>query len=183
LVVLPTHREVYDFGGATPADILARAAAHFAIMPATDLEACLNVVNKDPFGLAFGFYAGEETGFQVLTLKDRGLVDELIPGGYSRAWKALSVSVLHKILLEQIVRLPAQDVEEMIRYHRDARLPVDNVDAGVGEFVFFLKATPVEHIKACVERGERMPQKSTDFYPKVIAGLTLMPVGPDERLS
>ncbi|MBN1287464.1 MAG: DUF1015 domain-containing protein [Anaerolineae bacterium] len=183
LVVLPTHREIYNFTAAAPADVLARAAAHFAVAPAAGLSACLDIVNQDPLGLAFGFYGGKEVGFHVLTLKDAALVDALIPGdAHSRAWKSLSVSVLHKVLLEQIVELPAAGIEEqtMVRYHREAQLPVDNVDAGLGSFVFFLKATPVEHIKACTAHGERMPQKSTDFYPKIISGLTMMPAGTEE---
>jgi len=59
---------------------------------------------------------------------------------------------------------------------------VDNIDAGRGEFAFFLSPTTMAQIKAVAARGETMPQKSTDFYPKMIAGLALLPVGPEERL-
>ena len=37
-------------------------------------------------------------------------------------------------------------------------------------------------VKACSHRGEKMPQKSTDFYPKIVSGLAALPLGPDERL-
>jgi uncharacterized protein (DUF1015 family) len=48
--------------------------------------------------------------------------------------------------------------------------------------VFFVSATRMDQIKACTAHGETMPQKSTDFYPKMISGLSILPLGPDERL-
>jgi uncharacterized protein (DUF1015 family) len=70
----------------------------------------------------------------------------------------------------------------MILFHRDARLAVSYVNAGNGNFVFFVSPTRMEQIKAIVAQNEKMPQKSTDFYPKVISGLSMLPLAPDERL-
>jgi uncharacterized protein (DUF1015 family) len=174
LVILPTHREICNFTRTTPAEILKRAAVQFTIQPATDLAACLAAINAHPTGYAFGFY-GPTTGFHVLTLKDHGLTQEC---------GTLAVSVLHRLLVEQAAEVPIEGIEDktMIRYHRDPQAAVDNVDQGLGNFVFFLSPTRMENIKACAARGEKMPQKSTDFYPKVISGLAMMPVGPDECL-
>ncbi len=184
LVVLPTHREIRNFTATRPTEILQRAEAHFVITPAADLNACLSAVNTDPNGHAFGFYGGKALGFHVLTLKNSNAVDTLIAGDQSHEWKALSVSILHRILLDQIAGVPAEGIEDksMIRYHRDPQMPVDAVDAGEANFVFFLSPTRMTQIKACTTHGEKMPQKSTDFYPKVISGLTLFPVNLDERL-
>jgi uncharacterized protein (DUF1015 family) len=80
-------------------------------------------------------------------------------------------------LLEQIAEVPVSGIEDksMIRYHRDPQLAVDNVRQGKGNFVFFVSATRMEQIKAVAGQGEKMPQKSTDFYPKVISGLRYAP--------
>jgi uncharacterized protein (DUF1015 family) len=59
----------------------------------------------------------------------------------------------------------------------------DAVDRGEAQFLLVLNATRMEQVRACVEAGERMPQKSTDFYPKVISGLVAMPIGPQERVA
>ena len=184
LVVLPTHREICNFSATAPATILERAQAHFTVERVPDLDTCLNRINAQPTAHAFGFYAGPDTGFHVLTLKDDNLAYRLIEGDQSREWKSLAVSVLHNILLDQIAEVPAHGIENktMIRYHRDPRLAVSNVDQGRGNFVFFVRPTRMEQIKAVASHGEKMPQKSTDFYPKVISGLTMLPVGPDERL-
>jgi uncharacterized protein (DUF1015 family) len=59
---------------------------------------------------------------------------------------------------------------------------MQNVDRGEGDFVLLLNPTRIEQVKACAGQGEKMPQKSTDFYPKMVTGLTIMPVGGGERL-
>ncbi len=184
LVVLPTHREICNFTATTPAAILERARTHFAVDRVPDLEDCLSRVNAHPTGHAFGFYGGPGTGFSVLTLKDDDLVYRLIAGDQSPEWKSLAVSVLHKMLLDQIAQVPAHGIEDktMIRYHRDPQPAVSNVDQGRGNFVFFVSPTRMDQIKAVAGHGEKMPQKSTDFYPKMISGLSMLPVGPDERL-
>jgi uncharacterized protein (DUF1015 family) len=184
LVILPTHREICNFTGTRPADILVRAREHFTVAPSPDLAACLAAVDAHPTGHAFGFYGGPETGFQVLTLKDDRQPDHLIAVDHSRDWKSLAVSILHKVLLEQIAGVPVQGIEDksMIRYHRDPQQAVDNVAQGKGNFVFFVSATRMDQIEACTAHGETMPQKSTDFYPKMISGLSILPLGPEERL-
>ncbi len=178
LVVLPTHREIHHFTDTAPAVILERAAPDFHIAPAANLDNCLAAVNAHPTGHAFGFYGGRDVGFHVLTLKDEALIDHLITDDHSRTWKSLPVSIVHKILLEQIAGVPAQGIEDktLIRYHRDARAAVENIDHGDGNFAFFVSPTRMEDIQACVANGEQMPQKSTDFYPKMISGLVLFPL-------
>lgn len=184
LVILPTHREICHFNERSAGDVLRRAAQAFTVTPVASLEACLAQVNAHPAGHAFGFYGGPGTGFHVLTLKDAALAQTLIAGDHSPQWKELGVSVLHRILIEQVAGVPARGIEDktMIRYHRDPHEPVANIDAGRGNFAFFLRATRLDQIRTVATQGEPMPQKSTDFYPKVISGLTMLPVGPDERL-
>ena len=184
LVILPTHREITRFTARSADDVLRRAAETFVVEPVASLDACLARVNAHPTGHAFGFYGGPATGFHVLTLKDANQAHALIAGDQSRQWKELGVTVLHKLLIEQIAGVPAQGIEDktMIRYHRDPREPVVNIDAGWGNFAFFLSPTRLAQVRTIATQGEPMPQKSTDFYPKVISGLTMLPVGPDERL-
>ncbi len=183
LVVLPTHREIHSFDARTPQEILTRAEAYFDVVQTTDLDTCLATINGRPDGHAFGLYS-TDTGFNVLTLKHDGLIDELITDDRSPDWKSLAVSIAHRILLEQVAEVPAEGIDQktMVRYHRDASAAVASIDAGNGSFVLFLSPTSMQQIKACAGHGEKMPQKSTDFYPKVISGLAMLPVGKDERL-
>ncbi|MBN1679905.1 MAG: DUF1015 domain-containing protein [Anaerolineae bacterium] len=184
LIILPTHREIRNFSATSPAAVLERAQPVFSVEPTRDLAACLDAVNAHPTGHTFGFYGGQAVGYHALTLNDESSIADLIPDERSHAWKSLSVSVLHSILLDQIVGVPREGIEDksMIRYHRDAQQAVDSIDEGDGTMVFFVSATRMEQIRACAAQGEKMPQKSTDFYPKMISGLTLLPVSPDKRL-
>ena len=184
LVVLPTHREICNFNRTTPAEILGRAAAYFAVETVADLDTCLARVNAHPTGHAFGFYGGPATGFHLLTLRDANQPNQLITEDHSDDWKALAVSILHRVLLEQIAEVPVAGIEDksMIRYHRDPSAAVESVAQGRGNFVFFVSPTRMDQIKAVAAHGETMPQKSTDFYPKVISGLSMLPLGPNEIL-
>jgi uncharacterized protein (DUF1015 family) len=58
----------------------------------------------------------------------------------------------------------------------------EQVDQGAADFVFVMNPTRMDQVRDCTATGAKMPQKSTDFYPKIISGLVAMPVGPDERL-
>jgi uncharacterized protein (DUF1015 family) len=181
LVILPTHREI--FGSAvTGAETLQRAAPYFEIAPAADLDRCLAAISARAHRHAFGLYA--RGGYHVLVLKRPELVEQLISLDRSPAWKSLDVSILHKIILEHLIGLPVEalDHQRIVRYHRDPALAVQNVDAGQGDLVFFLNPTRMAQVQACAGQGEKMPPKSTDFYPKVITGLTMMPVSAHDQL-
>ena len=183
LTILPTHREIYGYEGMTPDEILLQAAEYFTVTPLAGKEACFAAMAAHAAEHAIGFYAGGP--FYLLVLKDKTLLEQLIPEERALAWKSLDVSILHRILLEQVVGIPAEaiDAAENVRYHRDPDLPIAAVQAGEANFVFFLNPTRMVQVKTCTELGEKMPQKSTDFYPKAISGLVMCPVGAGERLG
>ena len=99
-------------------------------------------------------------------------------------WRMLDVSILHELLIERVMGISKERVEakENIDYHRDLDLAIANVDEGKAQCVFIMNPTRMAEVKACSDQGAKMPQKSTDFYPKVITGLVAMAVGADERL-
>jgi len=175
LVILPTHREVFDCA-VPPAQVLAGVAVDFDITPAADLEACLAQMKAHEGRHAFGLYADRR--FWVLALKHPERIEERIAVDRSPAWKTLDVTILHEMVLQPIVGLSPQAQEEQtnLRYHRDPAVATAHVDSGQGNYAFLLNPTRVNQVRACAERGERMPQKSTDFYPKMVTGLTMLPV-------
>jgi uncharacterized protein (DUF1015 family) len=182
LVILPTHREIYDRPGFSRSDVLAQAEDAFDIHSATGLAECLAQMRALRSKHAFGLYA--DGAYSVLVLKDPAYIAQRMSDSHSHTWKSLDVSVLHRMLLEDIVGLSgvATEDETHLRYHRDPTLAIQNVDAGVGDFVFLLNPTRVAQVKACAAEGVKMPQKSTDFYPKMVTGLTMMPVRTQEGI-
>lgn len=126
---------------------------------------------------AFGIYAGNET-FYVIDLKDPGVLDEMCPE-MSSSSKGLDVNVLHKVILEDVLgigdkQLTSQSNIEYIKDIADAvGESISKVDLGHAQAVFFMNSTRIEQVKAVAAAGEKMPQKSTFFYPKVFTGLVI----------
>jgi uncharacterized protein (DUF1015 family) len=134
----------------------------------------------DPARPRLGFYDG---GYAVLTLKDPGALAELLPERRPE-WRLLDVTVLHELFIKRVLGIDetATARTESIEYLRDPQMGYEAVDGHEAQFLMVLNPTRSEQVRACTAAGERMPQKSTDFYPKVISGLVMMAVGPEERL-
>ncbi len=181
LTILPTHREINNYTAKTTAQVLAAAAEYFDVTSLADraaLEAALS--EATPEEPRIGFYDG---AYHLLVLKSPAVMDEVAPDRIP-AWRLLDVSILHELLIERVMGISKEKVEakENIDYHRDLDLALSKVDEGAAQCVFIMNPTRMAEVKACSEQGEKMPQKSTDFYPKVITGLVAMSVGEGERL-
>ncbi len=181
LVILPTHREMHAYTAKTTSRILVDAAMYFEVTPMTDraaLEAALAEATLTHRRI--GFYDGD---YYLLQLKDPGIMAEVVPDR-AEEWRMLDVSILHELLIEQVMGISKEQVaaKENIDYHRDLDLAISNVDEGKAQCVYIMNPTRMDEVKACSNKDAKMPQKSTDFYPKVITGLVAMAVGADERL-
>ena len=181
LVILPTHRLIHSYGKMNGDEILERAQEYFRTIPVDDREALEEALDEaTPDHPRFGFYDGS---YAVLELKDPDVMDRLLPGR-DPAWRMLDVTVLHELLIQRVMDISEEAVErlENIEYLRDPQMGYDAVDEGEAQFFFIMNPTRMEQVRACTAAGEKMPQKSTDFYPKVISGLVMMPISADERL-
>ena len=126
---------------------------------------------------AFGIY-GSDNAFYMAVLKDKRMMDSVVPD-MSQAWKTLDVSILHKLILEELLGIDQEKLAEgeNIQYVKDTPNAIANsiaqVDAGQKQAAFFMNPVKLQQLKMVTEAGERMPQKSTYFYPKVYTGLTI----------
>ena len=126
---------------------------------------------------AFGIYGGNNA-FYVAVLKDKQSMDS-VASGMSDAWRSLDVSVLHRLVLEKILGIGEKELARggNVEYVKDTGSAVDEsiakVDAGEKQIAFFIKPPKMQQLKMVTDAGEKMPQKSTFFYPKVHTGLTI----------
>jgi len=181
LTILPTHREIHSYTAKTTDQILADAAEYFEVTPLPDraaLEAAL--AEATPTDRHIGFYDG---AYSLLRLRGPEIMARLLPDRIEE-WRMLDVSILHEVLIERVMGISKERVaaKENIDYHRDLDLALAHVDEGQAQCVYIMNPTRMSEVKACSDKGAKMPQKSTDFYPKVITGLVAMPVGVEERL-
>ena len=181
LVILPTHRLIHTYSRKSGADILEEAKAMFHVISVDGRKALEGALKKATLEQPrIGFYDG---AYAVLELNSPGVMERFVPER-DRAWRMLDVSVLHELIIERVMGISKEAVErkEGIEYLRDPQMGYDAVDRGEADFLFVMSPTRMEQVRACTSAGEKMPQKSTDFYPKVISGLVMMPIGVGERL-
>ena len=93
----------------------------------------------------------------------------------SDSYKGLDVTVLHSLILENVLGIDKENMAQQInlKYTRDKAEAIDAVKSGKANCSFIINATKVEEIKAVALANEKMPQKSTYFYPKLITGLVM----------
>jgi uncharacterized protein (DUF1015 family) len=90
--------------------------------------------------------------------------------------------VLHTLLIDQVFGVPPEKVEDHVAYERKPEAALARVDSGEFQLALLLNPTRAEQVSQVAGRGERMPQKSTDFYPKLVSGLVFFDIGPKERV-
>lgn len=94
--------------------------------------------------------------------------------GLSPRQQALDVVQLHKGLLEGVLQLSEESIrnQQNLSYLRDASEALQQVRDGAANIAFLMNPCPVSQVRDVAFAGEVMPQKSTDFYPKLLSGLT-----------
>ena len=179
LVVLPTHRILRGLDPARVASLPAALASYFGIES-------LQGANADAAVMALTAAGRDETAFVLATQQETWLV-RLLPAGRtamsahaSDAWRQLDVAVLHELILSQALGVSDDMVRsgEHVSYTRDATAALAAVREGTdgAQVALLLNATPPAAIRDVARAGDRMPQKSTYFYPKLITGLIINPV-------
>ena len=90
--------------------------------------------------------------------------------------RSLDVSLLHEGILRPLLGIGPEELasQKYVDYLRDRSELAQGVKEGAYQAGFLLNATTVEEVRAISELGKKMPQKSTDFYPKLLTGLVLM---------
>ena len=130
---------------------------------------------------AIGVYPAPEAGrraFYLLTLREGVSLAQLLPN-VSPLQRELDVVLLHEGILEPALGITPQAVtaETNLTFEREASAALDAVDSGRAQISFLLNACDVEQVWRIATAGEVMPQKSTDFYPKLMSGITMYRVG------
>ncbi|MCI0340875.1 MAG: aminotransferase class V-fold PLP-dependent enzyme [Planctomycetales bacterium] len=179
LTILATHRTVRGVVPERLEALPARVAPPFQVAelpgsprdPAPALDALARLASEGRRGTVM-VRAGDKKA-RLLALPAGADPASLVPGPRASAWKRLDVTVLHGLLLEPHLGIGAAVLEkgETVGYHRDPAEALAAVSGGKAQAAFLLNPTRIEEVEACSAAGETMPQKSTDFYPKLLSGL------------
>lgn len=176
LVVLPTHRLVGNIPGFKLDAFMNRLADLFEIELYKDKNIgafMQELESKGKKHRVFGMYSGKDIFF--LELKNPEQASKLLPDNKSAAWEKLDVALLDNIILDQLLGINEQKrrSQENLAYTRSEEWLMEQIDNRNYQLGFLLNPTRVEEIIAVAQARDKMPQKSTYFYPKLITGLII----------
>jgi len=173
LVVFPTHRLIRGLEVFDEKALLESSKVYFDIerIALDDVEGKMEELSKEN-KKAFTFYTQENC--YLLVLKDKNAMREIIPK-QSDAYRFLDVSILHGLILERLLGIDKENManQKNLTYTRSFAEAVQSVNCGESQCAFFLNPTAVSEIGEVAAAGEKMPQKSTYFYPKLTTGLVM----------
>jgi len=160
LKILATHRVLRNLAGFDEAAFFAKAAAEWTVTPLESLDALKRTLSKPSHKT---IRIGVVTANGVRLLERPRPVDEL------------DVPVLHRDILGGLLGIGEEAVreEKYIQYVRGMDAAAAEVTAQGAQIAFLLEPTPIEDMARIAFSGGVMPQKSTDFYPKLLTGVAI----------
>ena len=172
LVILPTHRVVHSLAGFDAGAFAEAAEQYFTVEKLEEAPAAayLGTLRNQK---GTGFVAVTRAGALLLRSKPEAVAGPL--ASLPEHQRQLDLSHLHTIILDKLLGLDAEKVREQtnIRYLRDASDAVEQVQRGEADVTFLTNPVTMEQLREVAFAGSVMPQKSTDFYPKLLSGLAI----------
>lgn len=167
-IVLPTHRIISELG-MDNRELKRRLQEYFKVenVPLSTLKTM--TTSPDDMGKTFGLVL--EEGSFLLTVTDREKIKARMPQGKPEVWYDLNVNVLGHFIFASLLGLPESSWESLLKFEHTVEGAVAPVQKGEAQAVFLLKPPRVEMLEKMGAVNERMPQKSTYFYPKLATGL------------
>ncbi|MEO8954317.1 MAG: DUF1015 domain-containing protein, partial [Ktedonobacteraceae bacterium] len=180
LLVLPTHRLLSGLSTTTLSQLSTEQLVRYFTVSelgnrATGEALLAQLAQAGTTEPALVLSTGEQNW--LLRLNEQGK-RRMAESGHSTAWNDLDVAVAHTLILEALLGIQTEDVTAgtYLRYTRDAQQAVQAIHTGEAQAAVLLNATRVRQIRDVSQADDRMPQKSTYFYPKLITGLVMNPL-------
>ncbi len=179
LVVFPTHRLVNNvkLDEAMAVSLLKDDFNIDKIIVSKNTDELLETIEKDLVTLqekkGYALYFGADYYYR-LSLADESVMAKVLPEK-SCAYQNLDVTILHTLILDKVYGIDTENLanQSNLTYTRDAVEAIEEVKKGNQQCAFILNPTKVREIKDVSLAGEKMPQKSTYFYPKLVTGIVM----------
>lgn len=178
LIVMPTHRLFRGLPAMNSSDLAKKLGAHFTIRAAgegADLAPTIwDEIEAERSQGTLGLFTQADERWTIARLTDAGRSKMAeVAAEHSADWQGLGVAVLHRLLIETL--LEAGDPPKP-RYVHLVEEVIEGLETGEFSLAALVMPATVEHIRAISQHGERMPAKSTYFYPKLLSGLVINPL-------
>ena len=179
LIILSPHRLVRGISHLTLGQLKNRLAAVFQTeeipLDTSDIPRQVNNLLKEGHtdAVRVVIFGPSTDKLMVLKLREIDRASQMLPYFHSSLYKRLDVSIVDHIILEKMLGLTGDQEETSLDFHHDIAVTVEQVMKRECQLALFLRPTRTEVIKAIADSGDRMPRKSTYFYPKPPSGLIL----------
>ncbi len=171
LIILPTHRLVSGLPPLTTAQVQAALKEHFDIVGqfGPDARGCWEHLQMDGAQEVLGFGSVADGEWFAAKLCNSAIMAELAPD-HSPDWQGLGVSILHKLVLDKLIRETIGG-SPVCKYVHLLKEVTDSVEAKECQLAVLVPPATMGHVERIAGNGEKMPPKSTYFYPKLLTGL------------
>jgi uncharacterized protein (DUF1015 family) len=179
LLILPTHRLLKGLNPAIFAFLKSKLNGYFDIesleIGSPDLwgkvDSLMTGIKPDMQKVRLAIYGLEAGKLSILTSRDIAAAEHVIAGTHSQIYKRLDVSLVDHVILDSLLGFVKDQDEGALMYTHDRKEAIDRVDKGEFQLAFILNPVRADTIKVIADARDRMPRKSTYFYPKSPAGL------------
>ncbi|GAB4331467.1 MAG: DUF1015 domain-containing protein [Candidatus Abyssubacteria bacterium] len=186
VTIYPIHRLIHGLPDFDPQQFRSRLEEYFEITPSFfDCSTCETTARNFMADLArlgetthaFGLYLGGDK-LELLRSKDDIKLRNMVDKTHCESYRTLDVAVAEAVILKSILGIGSSTTpkEEHVRYTPSDSDALASVRLGETQIALLLNPTKPEQVKAVTYEGEKMPQKSTYFYPKLLSGLVINPL-------
>lgn len=178
--IFPIHRVIRCPEAFDGQEFLSRVSEFFDATPiateatAEDISSLLKNSGAGDKEISFVVYLGKNNA-HLLKLKDKKNVLPFLQPDEPEELQVLDVIQLHALVLRQLLRIDTKLTEhqQYMAYKVDMNVAMGMVDSGEYNLAFFMNATKMDQVRKLAEKGIRLPQKATFFYPKLLSGLVI----------
>ncbi len=175
LAILPTHRLVSGLPELSSEDVAAALGDHFEIESIDTADEAWGMIDADGGQTLFGLGTPSDGKWLLARATDTSPMQELAPD-QSDGWRGLGVSLLHRLIVDHLICGKHADAEPKYQFVH----LMDEVHAAMNEkscqLAILVAPAGMEHVQHISSQLERMPPKSTFFYPKLLSGLVFNPL-------
>ncbi len=179
--ILPTHRGLTGLDDFRPHRFLLGLERHFRVKSVESFDDMYSGVEEGRRCLGFCWPDGRGLKAVVARLKEGALADPEFMSDAEGPLRELDVTILHSGVLAGLLGIGPDQVSSgnYVSYFREKQELRSLLEQGAVQLGCFLRSTSLEQVREVSEYGAKMPQKSTDFFPKLLTGLVLMKMEVD----
>lgn len=176
IAIFPYNRGIANLPGYDAASIRKKAGRYFDIKEFEEREQAEFALRRaGEHGTAFLALLQGEKDIYLFVLKQDLPVADFYPEGTSPVVQKLDVNILHRIFVHTILGISEEEVgrQTYLKYYKELNDELRDFESGKLQIAFLMNPTKVEQVVSVARAGEKMPQKSTFFYPKLMTGFVM----------